>query len=212
MSETKYLKSENIKVFPLGSTRSTDPYGSVLSEQTLVKIIKSIVDKDSYVIRWNKDKSKIEFVLGGYYFDCILPKDNLRNYQWAQITINFDVYTGFNYLYNGTDDTENYFGGVVFYDSEPDHVEDDQQKTYELQILDENGNCPPLSFQRFNKDAFDFADSEYYITESQLSTKLKEYINQTQLYTTLNPYVKFENDTINSIDVINCGSATVLID
>lgn len=68
MSNKYTLKGNEISVFPFGSERSIDPNARVLNEQNITKIIKSITDNSSYVIKYDETNDVIEFVLNGYYF------------------------------------------------------------------------------------------------------------------------------------------------
>ena len=91
--ENNYLNSENVKVFPLGSSRESDPYGRTLNEQNIATLVRRTTDKESYVVSYTKSDTSttLEFVLCGYYFrassvEGIAADDDSSIYANIQIT------------------------------------------------------------------------------------------------------------------------------
>lgn len=139
------IASDKVKVFPFGSTRTTDPHSRVLNEHNIIKLVKSVVDKDSYVI--SADNKLFKFVLGGYYFECDLSQySKVPTYASIQITTSND---GCFYL-NGGDESGT-FTGVNFTDEWPT-----ENATHVLQLVDGKGNVPSASLVRFSNSAVQF--------------------------------------------------------
>ena len=64
-----YVNSSKVEVFP--STRRSAQYASsarLLSEKSFSRLINQIVDRDAFIISYNKDENSIEFNIHGYYF------------------------------------------------------------------------------------------------------------------------------------------------
>lgn len=161
------LLSDKIYVFPFGNIRTNDPTARVLNEQNILKIIQSIVDYDCYVIRYDDEKSVIEFVISGYYFKADLSDSNLLiNNQPLYASIKLSENTICSYLL-GNDKKENNvdkftFTGVTFSTSLTDV---DQLKSLgfiSLQLLDNNHNVPVNSKIKFDSASFSSSYDRIY--------------------------------------------------
>ncbi len=63
------IKSNNLFVFPCVSREARfDLDAKVLSEKNITNIIKSVTDKESYIISWDNN-SNLRCVIRGYYFE-----------------------------------------------------------------------------------------------------------------------------------------------
>lgn len=86
-----YAESANVEVFP--STKRSNEYASqsrLLSEKSFSRLINQLVDKDSFIIRYDSDS--IEFNIHGYYFkinsfSSLLPKVSEATNLYACIKI-----------------------------------------------------------------------------------------------------------------------------
>lgn len=150
-----FLNSEDVRVFPYGQQRPTDPAGRLLNEENITRLVKSINDFDSYVISY--ENSNIEFVIAGYYITAniseILPtEEGADKTLWAAI----DVASGATsiseegsikrtYSYLTGADKDGKFQAVQF-----SATESDDTTLKQLQLLDSEGNIPPESRKRFN--------------------------------------------------------------
>lgn len=136
-----YLESNQIKIFPFSTKRSSDPEGRWLSEKNLTNIIKELTDYHSYVISYDNTTRLIRFVINGYLVEAILPTSLSKTTLYAVIQIQND-------LISGSDNTENKFTCVNFSTAV---VESDASKgSYALQLLDKNGKVPETSYRRFH--------------------------------------------------------------
>ena len=155
-----FLPSEDVQVFPFGTSRSSfDPYGRVLNEQNIRRIVRSVVDNDSYVISYSyQEKEKVlvmEFVIYGYYFKATFSSNVLESNLYAFISIGSseDIYE-YEYLEGGDNlkDKTWKFTGVTFSSSKP---ESEGNNIKYLQLLDDKGNVPESSWKKFNEFSFD---------------------------------------------------------
>lgn len=64
-----YLNSDNISVFPCANRDAKYIASKLTTERNLTNIINSIVTTDGFVLSYSSTSAKIQFVLGGYYFD-----------------------------------------------------------------------------------------------------------------------------------------------
>lgn len=145
-----YLRSENIKIFPFGSYRNMDPNGRLLNESNLVRLIKSFVDSDSYVISYDKNTKYCVFVVGGYYCECDLT-DVVSEDKDLYAFIKLAKTDNNPYVLDGNDNSNHadypgisVFTGVTFQNDKPTDAD------YFLLIIDSKGNVPVDSYRKFN--------------------------------------------------------------
>lgn len=147
MAEVKYLKSKNIKIFPFGSDRAKfDPYGRLLNESNLVRLIKSFVDYDSYVITYDKETKQCVFVVGGYYCECNLTDVIVKDKPLYAYIYLISENTNPTFLDGNDDETNDTFTAIKFTYTEP--VEP-VKFSYFLQLLDTDENVPVNSYRKF---------------------------------------------------------------
>lgn len=110
-------RSDRVSVFP-STYRVVHPEGKFTNETNFANIIKSIVDKQNYVVSYKSNILRL--VIGGYYFRIegvtILPK-------WAAIIVEQDLvgrgYNLVNYFDQSTTlDDEDYFKGIELGDGD----------------------------------------------------------------------------------------------
>ena len=161
-STTYKLPSKNVQVFPYGTDRITDPYGRVLNEQNIRRLVRSIVDNDSYVISYDYETHRLEFMLSGYYFNTNIGNiinDYYKNIEdiedyipnlYAHIdlcVVESKENPGNRYTYlNGGDDENDKFTGVWF----EQHATDPTSGIF-LKLFDSNGGIPKTSRHKFNE-------------------------------------------------------------
>lgn len=144
-----HLESSKIKIFPFGSARLDDPNSRLLNESNFVRLIKSFVDADSYVISYDKNTKYCVFVVGGYYCECDLTdvvstdKDLYASIKLEKTDNNQYVLVGNDESDNGEYQGINVFTGVTFTDK-PEDADNF------LHILDSQGNVPIASYKKFN--------------------------------------------------------------
>lgn len=145
-----YLESSKIKIFPFGSARSADPNSRLLNESNLVRLIKSFVDSDSYVISYDENTKYCVFVIGGYYCECDLT-DVVSTDKDLYAFIKLDKTDNNQYILSGNDDSNNaeyqginVFTGVTFKNDKPTDAD------VFLHILGSNGTVPLSSYKKFN--------------------------------------------------------------
>lgn len=137
-----FLPSNNIKIFPFGGNRSAyDPYGRVLNEYNLARLVKSIVDYPSYVIEYDSSSKKLRFVINGYYCECELPQDT-NGPLYAGINMSTDETN--NYAYVNGDDSNEVFTGLSLA-----HSKEELGNMPSLHLLDESNKVPTSSFLKF---------------------------------------------------------------
>jgi hypothetical protein len=92
-----YVNSTNIlSVFPCVSRGADYDSGSkskLMSEKNITNIVKSITDKESYIISWNADNLKC--VVQGYYFE-IKVSTSPNGSQYLHLQMNDDILHGDN--------------------------------------------------------------------------------------------------------------------
>lgn len=188
----QHLKSSEVKVFPFGTTRATDPNGRIFNEQNLAQFVRNVTDKHSYVLSFNDNI--LEFVIDGYYF-----KSDVSSLLSSTSAGEVNIYAfirivssdGFKYL-DGNDESdsseESRFTGVSFVTDLAD-ITDGASSLHVLVKNDSSTeyNVPEESLARFNDTAlFD------------INTKIQNAVDNAV------------GDSLN-IDVINCGSSTEVI-
>lgn len=73
-----YLDSSKVDVFPISHARSNNPYARALSEEHITRLLKSITDRDSFVVEYNVSNI-LTFVLNGYIVSVDSPTTVLTN-------------------------------------------------------------------------------------------------------------------------------------
>lgn len=116
--KSKFIKSQDIRIFPYAQDRSTDPFGKHLSEQNLTNLVKHMCTFDSFFIGCKDvtDSRKIddrdmhvyklcEFMLAGHYINVIvtLPiESDEESLEERAFWLNNDVYAEITH-YNASD-------------------------------------------------------------------------------------------------------------
>ena len=123
--------SNQVTVFPCVNRDSSYLSASkLMSEQNITNIIKSITDKDSYIISWKEGLLKC--VVKGYYFEISGVSQEGTKFMHLYMTNNLLV---------GDDATQ--FDGVAI---------DDDSTDSDLTLC-VNGKIPPESYQKFKQDS-----------------------------------------------------------
>ena len=139
-----YLNSNNIKVFPFGTTRLSQAHGRVLNEQNIRSLIDNLVDFHNYVISYDTTKNVIEFVISGYYFRADFTSNismlSKEKDLWAYVTLASESDSGYTYLTGSDDDGK--FTGVTFSNSRDTNI---TENTVELKLLS-SGKIIPSNF------------------------------------------------------------------
>jgi hypothetical protein len=139
---TSYYASSNLTVFPCVSrdtgTSNIDLNAKLMSEENITNIIKSITDRDSFVINYEKSGEWIEFILNGYYFklDKFTFSGNIYASLITQPTSGYTLLKG-DELVSSTKE----FKGLVLSDT-------DSENAFALCI---SGNVPNDSLIKFNQ-------------------------------------------------------------
>lgn len=173
MANRVYLQSSDVQVFPFGTTRDTDRYSRILNEQTIVRLVRSIVDNDSYVISFDPSSRVVEFLLSGYYFKCKLSEaiysDSTKAlYAGLKLTSIDDDNGHIEYLRGADEAVSNKFTGVEF-----SHLPFDSDYKC-LQILDAGHQVPYKSYLKFNADSVEGAHGYDRIVCGTASTIIDE--------------------------------------
>lgn len=205
---TNHPLSEDVKIFPYGTSRESDLYTRVLNEYNITNMIKSIVDKDSFVItdtiEWSEsrdesnnvvEKTDIEFVIGGYYFKLTLNKGELTkgNDLFASIMLytpptdpdNPDKHITNTHISGSDNSVNKTFDGLTL---SAEGLTDDGYIS--LQLLDADWNIPVSSKIKFDLSSFPTLEIDKAV----------------------NRIFDIQEDNINGIDVICCGDANSVID
>jgi hypothetical protein len=143
------ISSVNISIFPCVSRFLTNDNNEVakrsklMSEENITGIIKSITDKDSYVISY--DGQVIKFVLGGYYIEVA---QKLSDTVYAHLVFQKSR-TNQHKLIAG--DNNNNFYGVVFSNSDTAPTITDSYEYGDVSLkLYDGEQVPQTSFYKFN--------------------------------------------------------------
>ena len=115
-----YVQSSNINVFP--STRRTyhqDFSARLMTEQSIARIINTLIDKDGFVISSDINNNSFEFNIYGYYFQVkyfnTFLNDTFNNATDVYAAILIDQTDhAFNELYVPAESTDTPFQGVTF--------------------------------------------------------------------------------------------------
>lgn len=146
-----YLKSNQVHVFPFGSTRKVNPTARVMNEQNISQLVRNLTDLYNYVIDYDQSNMIMRFCIYGYYFKVDLKtvyEEGKPLYAYIVIS----SIDGYEYLVGGDQDGINVdpgnatFTGINFVTS----YEDIPADTMYLHILDESGNVPKDSYKRFS--------------------------------------------------------------
>ena len=118
MADINYFESTQVQVFP-SVYRTYNPSGKFTNETNFANIVKSIVDRDSYVVGY--DNNILRLVIFGYYFAITNAGNPLsaNGPKWAAIRVEQDslanCYNLVNYNSSSPSlDSETYFRGLVF--------------------------------------------------------------------------------------------------
>ena len=151
------INSENITIFPCVSRTIKDNYetatkAKLMSEENITNIIKSITDKDSYIIS-RSNSNLFKFVLEGYYIRLQLPID--ESVTDIYVSLNYQSNTGNHTLLQG--DTNNIFNGIDVLTNKNNLPEYDLSNYF---CLLKDGSIPEESCRKFNKTSisFDFGE------------------------------------------------------
>ena len=145
----QYLSSDKVNVFP-ASLRTYNGYGKYTTEFNLTGIVKSVVDKDSYIISRSLEDSPFKFVINGYYFEV---NDTISgNNIFANIKIeNTREYSRLNNLTGEIDaalDANDEFQALSFTSGNKD-----SNATHWLKLTDANGNICKDNFPKFDPES-----------------------------------------------------------
>lgn len=186
------ISSENIHVFPFGTTRNHDRLARVLNEQNITQLVKNMTDYSNYVLRYKNNI--MDFIIQGYYFSADVSEVTEPNKPlYAHINLHTDA-SNYFYLAGGDieEDNKYIFTGVTFSFYEP------EDKKNSLQLLDSTGNVPEKSRKRVSADSLDVNNLDVDIEETVNSILNKNVPNMI-------------NTALDNVDLIYCGNATTLI-
>lgn len=118
------LNSSNVTVFPCvsRSIKGDDNTeivnkAKLLSEENITNILKSVTDKKSYIINWEKDT--LEMVIKGYYFKIEDQEKSGNKYAHIKFIEN----TGNYILIQGDNDESKFTGVEIIEGTAPDNDE-----------------------------------------------------------------------------------------
>lgn len=154
------LDSNKIAVFPYGTSDRSKHQGfssNILNEHNITNLVKSLTDKDSYVISYytNNNQVFMEFILGGYFFRADITGYHTTSL-FAGINVGSDLYL------SGTDNDNTKKFDAIKFDTQ------DLELTYTLQLLDSNGNVPKESLIKFHPDSMAQYDVIYCGSSTEL--------------------------------------------
>ena len=168
--------SKQTRVFPFASGRTVTtergeklfPYDHVLNEQNISNMIKTVLDNQNYLIHFDPNSRSVKFVIGGYYFDTVVPSDIDLVDLWVTVS-QFDNDMGYQYL-SATDEGASaevaVFTGVTFSTIEPS----DSLGT-SLRILD-NRSINTAAYLKFDpKSIAGYFDSSVNLSDDLKSIK-----------------------------------------
>ena len=141
------ISSENIHVFPFGTTRNRDRLARVLNEQNITQLVKNMTDYPNYVLHY--ENNIMDFIIQGYYFSANISEVKESNKPlYAHIDISTDT-SNYSFLTGGDveEDNKYIFTGVTFTTSES------EDKKNSLQLLDSDGLVPKESRVRMSADS-----------------------------------------------------------
>lgn len=172
-----FVQTPVIKVFP-SALRTVKPEGKYTSEHNLTGIIRSVVDRDSYIIKWEDGDKKI--VIYGYYFEFTTIPGSWTGDLYCSIVLDSSGrLVGYNgqtvvsdNLDSGSSSDGSFYGLIL--DTSPITVSGYTVKS--LQIL-ANGQLVTGNFFKFNTDSLNLANLTTVISglgTSKTITELKE--------------------------------------
>ena len=172
-----FVQTPVIKVFP-SALRTVKPEGKYTSEHNLTGIIRSVVDRDSYIIKWEDGDKKI--VIYGYYFEFTTIPGSWTGDLYCSIVLDSSGrLVGYNgqtvvsdNLDSGSSSDGSFYGLIL--DTSPITVSGYTVKS--LQIL-ANGQLVMGNFFKFNTDSLNLANLTTVISglgTSKTITELKE--------------------------------------
>lgn len=88
MADKIYMSSSQVDVFP--STKRGPAYASqsrLLSEKSFSRLVNQLVDRDSFIIKYDSASNSIEFNIHGYYFKLSNFSDSL-----SKVSTTTDLY------------------------------------------------------------------------------------------------------------------------
>lgn len=120
MADKIYMSSSKVDVFP--STKRGPAYASqsrLLSEKSFSRLVNQLVDRDSFIIKYDSDNKSIEFNIHGYYFKLSnflqsLPEASKATDLYACIEIDNTTQE-----LKGQDSADGNYGGVYLTYKEP---------------------------------------------------------------------------------------------
>lgn len=153
MAEEYFIDSGNIRLFPSAFRTGEYSSGKFTSEPNLTGILRSIADKDSFIISWGEPgdngKTITELVIYGYYFRIVnfAPFGSGNENLWAEIALDSSgrlvTTEGFVTL-----DDNTIFKGLRISNGTRGSSPDITYKY--LDLTDSNGNVKKESFAKFN--------------------------------------------------------------
>ena len=172
-----FVQTPVIKVFP-SALRTVKPEGKYTSENNLTGIIRSVVDRDSYIIKWEDGDKKI--VIYGYYFEFTTIPGSWTNNLYCSIVLDSsDRLVGFDgqnvitdNLDSGSSSDGSFYGLIL----DTTTVSVPGYKVKSLQIL-ANGQLVTDNFFKFNTDSLNLTNLTTTINglgTSKTITELKE--------------------------------------
>ena len=138
------ISSNDVFVFPCVSRNTDDEQknldAKLMSEKNITNIIKSITDKESYIISW--ENSILKCVVRGYYFEIAYAKPDTQTdlYLHLHLGTRGDILQG---------DNEEVFDGVTI-NNDPTVVVEGVQKDADLMLYKgELRDIPEESYYKF---------------------------------------------------------------
>ena len=150
-----FVSSDNISVFP-SVFRVYNPSGKFTNETNFANIVKSIVDKDSYVVSYDNTSGLLKLVIFGYYF---IVEGIYSLPRWAAIKLATDTVqrcynlVAWNNSINLDDPNTGNFMGLYF----SDDINPPSGASKTLQLKDNNGNP---NFKKISSNSIFFVNSE----------------------------------------------------
>ena len=88
-----FIKSSNISVFPCVSRNSNyDLDSKLMSEKNITNILKSVTDRESYIISW--EGTTLKCVIKGYYFEITDIQQSGNKYAHLKMNTTQNILNG----------------------------------------------------------------------------------------------------------------------
>ncbi len=147
-----FYPSDDISVFP-SVYRTYNPSGKFTNETNFAGIVKSIVDKDSYVVSFDSNKNILRIVVFGYYFVI----NNVTTIPpWVALKLESDLYANCYNLVNFDDgSTQNFDTGGRFkglYVADVGEIPPTTSELFKVLII-KNSNSEKLNYKRLSSDS-----------------------------------------------------------